>query len=228
MELYRHGQLHELAGPVDLSEISSPQWRNNRPTSAWNTRCAAGRPCIVPARMPRHAAQENLMTDPREHLVDWVRDAYAMEKQAESMLKAQASRLDHYPMLRERIEQHLDETLSQQRLLEGCLDRLGSSPSAMKDLTARIAAFGQALGGMTMTDEVVKGAMSGYVFEQIEVAAYTALIEAARAVGDAETLRCCETILPQEVEMGRWLLEHLPGVVNEYLSRSQVGVAAKR
>ncbi|MEA3117150.1 MAG: hypothetical protein QOI13_420 [Paraburkholderia sp.] len=169
-----------------------------------------------------------MTTDPREHLVDWVRDAYAMEKQAESMLKSQASRLDHYPTLRLRIEQHLDETLSQQRLLAGCLDRLGSSPSAMKDLTARIAAFGQAVGGMTMTDEVVKGAMSGYVFEQIEVAAYTALIEAARAVGDVETLRCCETILPQEVEMGRWLLDHLPEVVNEYLARSTVGVEAKR
>jgi ferritin-like metal-binding protein YciE len=178
--------------------------------------------------LPRCAAQENFMTDPQEHLVDWLRDAYAMEKQAESMLKAQASRLDHYPTLRVRIEQHLDETLSQQRLLEECLARLGSGPSAMKDLAARIAAFGQAVGGMTMTDEVVKGSMSGYVFEQMEVASYTALIAAAKAVGDAETLRCCEAILSQEVEMGRWLLEHLPGVVNAYLTRSQVGVEAKR
>ena len=46
---------------------------------------------------------------------------------------------------------------------EECLDRLGGSPSAIKDLTARIGAFGQAIGGMTTTDEVVNGAMSGYV-----------------------------------------------------------------
>jgi ferritin-like metal-binding protein YciE len=151
-----------------------------------------------------------------------------MEKQAESMLKAQASRLEHYPQLRERIVQHLDETLSQQRLLEGCLERLGSSPSMIKDLTARIAAFGRAVGGMTMTDEVVKGTMSGFVFEQVEVAAYTALIAAAKNTGDVETQLCCEKTLPQEIEMGRWLIEHLSEVVNAYLARSQVGEEAKR
>jgi ferritin-like metal-binding protein YciE len=144
------------------------------------------------------------------------------------MLKAQASRLEHYPRLKARIEQHLDETLSQQKLLEGCLDRLGSSPSTIKDLAARIAAMGQAVGGMTVSDEVVKGAMAGYVFEQFEVASYTILIAAAKAVGDAETQRCCETILPQEVEMGRWLLEHVPEIVTAYLSRSDAGLDAKR
>jgi ferritin-like metal-binding protein YciE len=169
-----------------------------------------------------------MTTNPQEHLVDWLRDAYAMEKHAESMLKAQASRLDHYPKLRERIEQHIDETLQQQKLLEGCLDRLGSSPSAIKDLTARMGAFGQAIGGMTTTDEVVKGGMSGYVFEHVEIASYTALIAAARAVGDTETQRCCETILPQEIAMANWLLENLPEVVTSYLARSQVGADAKR
>lgn len=169
-----------------------------------------------------------MTTKPQEHLVDWLRDAYAMEKQAESMLKAQASRLEHYPKLKQRIEQHLDETLSQQTLLEGCLDRLGSGPSTMKDLAARVAAFGQAIGGMTMTDEVVKGGMAGYVFEQVEIASYTALIAAAKAAGDAETQRCCETILPQEVAMAQWLLENLPDVVTQYLARSEVGADAKR
>jgi ferritin-like metal-binding protein YciE len=163
------------------------------------------------------------MTKPNEHLVDWLRDAYAMEKQAESMFKAQSSRLEHHPELRQRIDQHLEETLCQQALLEGCLDRLGSSPSAMKDLTGRIAAFGQAVGGMTMTEEVVREAMSGYVFEQTELASYSALIAAARAVGDAETVQCCEQILPQELEMGRWLLDHLPDIVAAYMSRSADG-----
>jgi ferritin-like metal-binding protein YciE len=163
------------------------------------------------------------MSKPNEHLVDCLRDAYAMEKQAESMLKAQSSRLEHYPELRQRINQHLEETLCQQALLEECLDRLGSSPFAMKDLTGRIAAFGQPVGGMTMTDEAVRGAMRGYVFEQAELASYTALIAAARAVGDAETVQCCEQILPQEREMGRWLLDHLPDIVAAYMSRSADG-----
>jgi len=170
-----------------------------------------------------------MATQQEEHLVDWLRNAYAMEKQAESMLKAQASRLDHYPKLRERIEQHLQETLGQQQLLAGCLERYDSGPSTIKDMTARIAAFGQSVGGMAMTDEVVKGGISGYVFESMETAVYTTLIAAARAIGDDETVRCCEEILPQEVEMARWLLANLPDVVTTYLARSAEGMdEAKR
>lgn len=160
------------------------------------------------------------MTSPREHMIDWLKDAYAMELHAESMLKAQVARLEHYPKLKQRIAQHIDETLSQQKLLEQCLDRLDSSPSTIKNLAARAAAFGQALGGMTVTDEVVKGGMASYVFEHIEISAYTTLIAAARAAGDSETQRCCEQILPQEVEMARWLQENLPEVVTAYLARS--------
>ena len=160
------------------------------------------------------------MTTPQEHVIDWLRDAYAMEKQAETMLKAQSSRLDHYPLLKERIDRHIEETLSQQKLLESCLDRLGSSPSAMKDLTARMSAFMQGAGGMAVSDEVVKGGMAGYVFEQVEIAAYTTLIAAANAAGDIETRQVCEQILPQEIEMARWLLEHLPETVTQFVSRS--------
>ncbi len=36
-----------------------------------------------------------------------------MEKQAESMLESMASRIDNYPELRARIEQHLSETKNQ-------------------------------------------------------------------------------------------------------------------
>jgi Uncharacterized protein conserved in bacteria len=45
-----------------------------------------------------------------EHYHDWLRDAHAMEKQAESMLESMASRIENYPDLRARIEQHSNET----------------------------------------------------------------------------------------------------------------------
>ncbi len=34
-----------------------------------------------------------------EHYHDWLRDAHAMEKQAESMLESMAGRIDNYPDL---------------------------------------------------------------------------------------------------------------------------------
>lgn len=145
------------------------------------------------------------------------------------MLKAQAARLEHYPQLKTRIEQHIEETHGQQRLLEECLKRLDSSPSTLKDIGAKLMAFGQAVAGMTVSDEVVKGAMSGYVFENMEIAAYTVLIAAAREVGDAETLAALERILPQEQAMADWLRDHLPELTQAFLARdSQPDTEAKR
>lgn len=159
------------------------------------------------------------MTDPRENLLNWLRDAHAMEQQAEQMLKAQAARIENYPKVKARIEQHLEETMGQQRLLEGCLERLGSSPSTMKDVMGQVMAFGQAAGGMFAADEIVKGAMASYVFEHMEIASYTALIAAAEQAGDAETKQVCEQILPQEIAMAQWVLENLPELTQEFLMR---------
>lgn len=36
------------------------------------------------------------MTEIKENLLDWLRDAHAMEQQAEKMLTAQAGRIEHY------------------------------------------------------------------------------------------------------------------------------------
>lgn len=170
-----------------------------------------------------------MATNPNEHLTDWLRDAHAMEQQAETMLESMASRLDHYPTLRARIIQHIEETRWQRSQLESCLARLDASPSTLKDMGGKIMAFGQAVGGMVMSDEVVKGAMSGYVFENMEIASYTVLIETARRAGDSQTEDVCKQILAQEVAMAQWLLEHLPTTVEAFLSRSETpGVTADR
>ena len=160
------------------------------------------------------------MATPQENVLDWLRDAHAMEQQAEKMLKAQSERLEHYPQLKARIDQHIQETLGQQALIDECLTRLGGDASTLKDIGGKLMAFGQAVGGSLMSDEVIKGAMAGYVFENMEVASYTVLIAAAQAAGDTQTQAACEKILPQEIAMAEWLLEHLPQLTQAFLERS--------
>jgi len=160
------------------------------------------------------------MATPQENLLDWLRDAHAMEQQAEQMLKAQSKRLEHYPQLKARIDQHIEETVGQQKLIDECLQRLGGDSSTIKDLGGKLMAFGQAVGGSLMSDEVIKGAMAGYVFENMEIASYTVLIAAAEAAGDTQTKKACESILPQEVAMADWLLKHLPQLTEAFLARS--------
>lgn len=163
------------------------------------------------------------------HVVDWLRDAHAMEQQAEVMLKDLVDRLEHYPQLRAHIEDHLEDTREQQKLLKGCIERLGGSPSMLKDLMGKVVAFGQSVSGMVVSDEVVKGAMSTYVFAHMEIASYTILIAAAKTIGDNETQRVCEAILQQEKAMAEWLRGHLPEVTQAFLARSATpGLSAKR
>ena len=169
-----------------------------------------------------------MSTDVNEHLNDWLRDAHAMEKQAHTMLDSLASRLEHYPDLRSYLTQHREATHGQRDQLEACLKRRGSSVSALKDIGARLAAFGQELSGMLVSDEVVQGAMSCYVFKQMEIASYTVLVAAADAAGDQETKTVCAQILQQERQMAAWLLEHLPAITTAFLARAATpGAKAK-
>ena len=168
------------------------------------------------------------MSEKIDRLGQWLRDAHAMEEQAETMLKAQAARLENYPELRQRIERHITETQGQAKRVEQCLERFGAGTSAFKDAGAKMTAMMQGLGGMFAGDEVVKGAMAGYTFEHFEISAYSALIGAAEEVGDQQTAQVCRDILREEEEMAGWLREHLPQVTKQFLGRESAGETAKR
>lgn len=143
-----------------------------------------------------------------EHYHDWLRDAHAMEKQAESMLESMASRIENYPDIKARIEQHISETKHQITMLEEVLDRNGISRSVLKDSMSKMAAMGQSIGGMFPSDEIVKGSISGYVFEQFEIACYTSLLAAAKKAGDTASIPTIEAILKEEMQMADWLIKH--------------------
>lgn len=155
-----------------------------------------------------------------KYLEDWLRDAHAMEKQAEEMLKAQAKRIEHYPALRARIDQHLHETERQAEKLERVMNELGIDTSAMKDMGGKLTAFGQSIGGMMAGDEVVKGGIASYAFECFEIANYKALIAAAEHTNQPEVVRVCREILQEEQAMADWLDQHLDETTRSFLTRA--------
>ncbi|MET4700655.1 ferritin-like metal-binding protein YciE [Constrictibacter sp. MBR-5] len=168
------------------------------------------------------------MATAEERLVEWLRDAHAMEEQAEKMLRDTASRIENYPELKARLESHASETHRQAELLEGCLKRRGASASTMKDLTGKLTALGQGLSGMFVTDEVVKASMASYTFEHMEIAAYRSLIATAEAAGDHETKQICQQILAEEEAMASWMGENISSITRRYLDLdAQHGTTAK-
>lgn len=169
------------------------------------------------------------MTESREWLIQWLRDAHAMEEQAETLLNGQLSRLDHYPELSARIRLHIDETKAQASRLKICLDSLDEGASTMKDIGGKLMATAQSLSGIFASDEVMKGLLASYTFEHMEIASYTILIAAARSLGEVEIARVCEENMREEEAMADWLMKHLPATAEQFLMRSETGVGnAKR
>ena len=165
----------------------------------------------------------------KDHFAAWLRDAHALEKQALTMLTSQAKRLQNYPELKERIEAHILETQEHMRLLQGLLDALSSGGSSLvRDLTGRLAGTAQGLGAVLTSDEVVKGAMAGYAFEHMEIAAYRVLIAAADELGEVEAKAVFERILEEEIEMADWLAGNLDDTTRLYLLRDERDLQAKR
>ena len=74
------------------------------------------------------------MSELEENLMVWLRNAHAMEEQAETMLTALAGRTGDYPEVKALIEKHLAETQRQAESLQECIKRRGGNTSTLKDM----------------------------------------------------------------------------------------------
>ena len=145
----------------------------------------------------------------KDILIVGLRNAYALEGQALELTERQSERLEHYPQLRARVQQHLEETRQQQAMVEQCLNQLGTSPSSLKEMAMSLMGNLQAMAHAMAGDEVLKNTFGSYAFEHFEIASYKALIVMAETAGEPQIARTCETILRQEEAMADWLGRHL-------------------
>lgn len=167
------------------------------------------------------------MTSAREHLIDWLRDAHALEEQAKSLLQTQLQRLENYPEALPRLQQHLDETERQRARIEQCLSALGADSSTLKDFTTKLMANMQGFGHMLTTDEVLKHMLASHAFERFEAACYHSLIAAAEHANEPRVAAVARENLAEEIAMGDWVWENIPPITRKYLERSAAGQDAK-
>src|SRR4051812_45160741 len=84
----------------------------------------------------RHAMQSS---ETRKILVTGLRNAHAMENQGLSIMKPQMRRIEHYPEVAAKLDQHIAETQGQIGRLEEILSNLNEDPSTLKDVTLSVA-----------------------------------------------------------------------------------------
>jgi ferritin-like metal-binding protein YciE len=99
-----------------------------------------------------------------------------MERQAQEMLERQIERMTDYPVLRDRLSEHLGETKLHIQRLEQCLERCGSSESAIKDAALAVGANLAAMTQAMASDEVLKNTFASNALENYEIAAYRSLL----------------------------------------------------
>ena len=153
----------------------------------------------------------------QQAVLSWLKDAHAMEVGALPTLQHHADAAQNYPEVREKLLQHHEQTRRHAELIGGCLERLGTNPSALKETVG--TAFGKVTGlvNLPTKDPVVKNALGDYAAEHFEIASYKSLIAGAEKVGDLSTADVCRQILQEEEEMAGWLGGHIPTMTQKFL-----------
>jgi len=159
-------------------------------------------------------------TQPRtkpDLLLAWLNDALAMENALAAVLQHRIKDAKDFPAVQKADREHLAETLRHADLVKQTIARLGSKPSSAKSVFGTV--FGMMQAPMTglYKDEVVKNCLIDHAAEQFEVASYTALIDAANAIGDTQTAAICEQIRAEDEAMAARLMTLLPEVIEAHM-----------
>ncbi len=160
------------------------------------------------------------MATRRDELIDWMNDAYAMERGLEVMLRKQSENEEVHRAVRERARIHLDETAEHAERLARCLQTLGTTPSAVKSGGSQIMEMGKGLLTKFSRDERIKDFLAAYGAEYFEVGCYKSLIAAARAAREEEIVPHLEANLREDKAMAEWLDMNIDGVTREYLFKA--------
>ena len=158
--------------------------------------------------------------------VTGLKNAHALENQALELMNRQVERIENYPDIKAKLEQHIQETYNQLQRLERILESLGESRSVLKDnalsLNGNLAAIAHAF----TQDEILKNSIANFAFENFEIASYKSLIQLAGQTGHHEAEQPLKETLREEEAMASWIDGHLPDVTHTYLQRYVAGQRA--
>src|SRR4051812_23057270 len=153
----------------------------------------------------------------KDTFIDWLRDAYAMEKALVDTLRKHAADAKDHPEIRKPIEDHLQVTENHAQEVEALLDDLGADKSGLKTAMARFSGLVTGLPSSLADDTLIKNALAEYTSENFEIACYTSLIAAAQELGLEDAVVALESILADEQEMADLLIAAIPEITATHL-----------
>lgn len=152
-------------------------------------------------------------------LVDYVRDAHAMEINSLQMLKSMLLHTSDGEM-RSMIEAHVAETETHRDRLAARLEDMGESPSAAKKAGVLLTAAMKGMLDQVRPDKPGKDARDAFVTEAVEIAAYELLRRLADRAGDGETAEIASQNLAEEEAMAERISSSWDKVIDLTLEES--------
>lgn len=149
--------------------------------------------------------------------VSGLRNIRAVETESIAILRTQVRRSASYPLLRERLNRHIEDTRVQMGRLDVILDGMRESNSVLMDITTSIMGGLAALSQAATADEILRNTVADLALENLEIASYRALIIMAREIGHDEAANLLQQSLGEEMEMAHWLQEHLADITYSYM-----------
>ena len=166
-------------------------------------------------------------TAAREIFVTGLKNAHAMENQALSIMKPQVSRIENYPEVARRLEEHIRETEGQIGRIEELLESLDESHSSLKDMALSFTGAMAAMGHTVAGDEILKNSFANFAFENFEIAAYKSLMTIAELGGFPSATSALQANLQEEQNMAKWLDDNLRTVTVRFANLREAGETAK-
>jgi len=103
--------------------------------------------------------------------------------------------------------------------LKTLLEKHGGSASSLKEAVTSTVGSVSGLVHVAADDEVVKNVLAAIGFKAYEIGSYKALITAAKLAGAGADEAVLTQSMQEEQEMGDWLGENLPSIIEQHLSR---------
>jgi ferritin-like metal-binding protein YciE len=152
-----------------------------------------------------------------------LRNMHALEMTAIELTQRQTERLQNYPEMKARLQQHHAESEAQAQRLEDILNRHSTSTSGAKNTVTAVMGNVAAALHAPAPDEVLKNTFANFAFEHQEIAAYTSLIAMAESLGDSPAIPLLQQSLAEEERMAEWIRGQIVPTTQRFMQLTRAG-----
>jgi ferritin-like metal-binding protein YciE len=145
----------------------------------------------------------------RQFFVVGLRNIHATATQCKTMVDAQLERLENYPVLEAKLQQHRIEKDQQLARVERILDGLGESRSSFKDTSMSLIGSISSMGAALADDEIFKNSFTTYGLANFEAAAYETLLLLGEAAEEYDAIPLLQESLSEERAMASFIASNL-------------------